>query len=196
MRPALQSRRLEDFEVDTFRVPVETNLFGFVYVTQAVLPILRQRCHGHVIQIQISPTGSRVNYGSFSAHQISKQAVDLFTVEFAGDVAPLGIKVTIVETDGTPPCTRVETSVSVDRERDNESGPGPAQPAHAQENQEADDPRREAGLLLSVAEMAEPPLRLLLGSDVGQYVTSAAHALGGFETNWPNCMSRRTDDCA
>ena len=109
--------------------------------------------------------------------------VDLFTVEFAGDVAPLGIKVTIVETDGTPPCTRVETSVSVDRERYNESGPDPAQPAHAQDNQEADDPRREAGLLLSVAEMAEPPLRLLLSSDVGQYVTSAAHALGGFETN-------------
>src|SRR5215469_7230658 len=124
MRPALQSRRLEDFEVDTFRVPVETNLFGFVYVTQAVLPILRQRCHGHVIQIQISPAGSRVNYGSFSAHQISKQAVDLFTVEFAGDVAPLGIKVTIVETDGTP-CARVETSVSVDRERYNESGQTP-----------------------------------------------------------------------
>ena len=81
--------------MDTFGVPVETNLFGFVYVTQAVLPILRQRCHGHVIQIQISPAGSRVNYGSFSAHQISKQAVDLFTVEFAGDVALLGIKVTI-----------------------------------------------------------------------------------------------------
>jgi NAD(P)-dependent dehydrogenase (short-subunit alcohol dehydrogenase family) len=174
---------VEDFEVDTFRVPVETNLFGFVYVTQAALPILRQRGHGHVIQI--SPAGSDVNYGSFSAHQISKEAVDLFTVEFASDVAPLGIKVTIVETVGTPR-TRVETPVSVVSERYTESGADRAQPAHAQDNQEADDPRREARLLLSIAEMAEPPLRLLLGSEVGQYVTSAAHALGGFETNSRN----------
>jgi len=82
-----------------YRFTVETNLFGFVYATQATFRILRQQGDGHVIQI--SPAGSRVNYGSFSAHQISKQAVELFSVEFARDVAPLGIKVTIVETGDT-----------------------------------------------------------------------------------------------
>jgi NAD(P)-dependent dehydrogenase (short-subunit alcohol dehydrogenase family) len=174
---------VEDFEVDTFRVPVETNLFGFVYVTQAALPILRHQGHGHIIQI--SPAGSRVNYGSFSAHQISKQAVERFTVEFARDVAPLGIKVTIVETGGTPR-TRVETPVSVVSERYNESGADRAQLAQSQDNQEADDPRCEARLILSIAEMAEPPLRLLVGSEASQYITNAGHALGGFEENWRN----------
>ena len=185
MRPALQSRRLEDFEVDTFRVPVETNLFGFVYVTQAVLPILRQRCHGHVIQIQISPAGSRVNYGSFSAHQISKQAVERFTVEFAREVAPLGIRVTIVDT-GRTRNTPLKPYALVVSERYNESGADPAQPAHAQDNEEADNPRREARPILRIAEMAEPPLRLLVGSEASQYVNIAGHASGGFEENWRN----------
>ena len=122
---------VEDFEVDTFRVPVETNLFGFVYVTQAALPILRRQGHGHVIQI--SPADSRINYGSFSAHQISKQAVERFTVAFARDVAPLGIKVTIVETCGALR-PLVETPVSVASERYNEgarprtTGPRSGQP--------------------------------------------------------------------
>ena len=116
---------------------------------------------------------------------ISKQAVELFSVEFARDVAPLGIKVTIVETGNTP-STRAETPVSVVIERYNESSAEPAQPASAQDNQEADDPRREARLILSIAEMAEPPLRLLVGAEANQYVTNAGRALGGFEENWRN----------
>jgi NAD(P)-dependent dehydrogenase (short-subunit alcohol dehydrogenase family) len=143
--------RVEDFEVDTFRVPVETNLFGFVYVTQAALPILRQQDHGRVIQI--SPEGSRINFGSFSAHQISKQAVERFTFEFARDVTPLGIKVTIVETGGTPR-TSLATPVSVVRERYNESALDPTQRAHAQDTQDANDPGSEARLILWIAKIA------------------------------------------
>jgi len=66
------------------------------------------------------------------------------------------------------------------------TGADAAQPGPTQDNQEVDDPRREARLIVSIAEMAEPPLRLLVGSKASQYVTSAAHALGGFEENWRN----------
>ena len=138
---------VEDFDVDTFRVPIETNLFGFVYVTQAALPIVRQQGHGHVIQI--SPAASRVNYGSFSGHQISKQAVERFTVEFAREVAPLGIRVTIVDT-GRTRNTPLKPYALVVSERYNESGADPAQPAHAQDNEEADNPRREARPILRI----------------------------------------------
>ena len=162
---------------------METNLFGFAYLINAALPILRQQRSGHIIEI--SPAGSRVNYGNFSAHQISKLAVELFSVEFARDVAPLGIEVTIVET-GDAPRTRADTPVSVVIERYNESGADAAQPAPAQDNQEADDPRREARLILSIAEMAQPPLRLLVGSEANQFVTNAGRVLGGFEENWRN----------
>ena len=51
---------VENFEVDTFRVPVETNLFGFIYLTPAASPILRQLGHGHVIQIVRSEAGQYV----------------------------------------------------------------------------------------------------------------------------------------
>jgi len=130
---------VEDFDVDTFRVPVETNLFGFVYVTQAALPILRQQGQGHVIQIP--PAGSRVNYGSFSAHQISKQAVELFTVQFARDVAPLGIRVTIVET-GYAHDDRFESSAPLGTGRRSESVVRPGQPANALDTQEPNDSKQ------------------------------------------------------
>lgn len=172
---------VEDFEVDTFRVPIETNLFGFVYVMEAALPILRQQGHGHVIQI--SPAGSRVNYGSFSAHQISKHAVERFTVEFARDVAPIGIKMTIVET-GRTRNTPLKPYVPVVSELYNESGADPAQPAHAQDNQEADDPRREARLILQIAEMAEPPMRLLVGSEASTSPMQPTHWADA--ENWRN----------
>ena len=68
-------------------------------------------------------------------------------------------------------------------DRYNEGGADPSQPDHAQDNQEADDPRRESRLLLSIAEMAEAPLRLRVGSEANHYVTNAGHALGGFEEN-------------
>jgi hypothetical protein len=71
-------------------------------------------------------------------------------------------------------------------ERYNESGADPAQLAQSQDNQEADDPRREVRLILSIAEMVEPPLRLLVGSEASQYVTNAGHAFGGFQENWRN----------
>ena len=174
---------VEDFEVNTFRIPVETNLFGFVYVTQAALPILRQQGDGHVIQI--SPEGSRINFGSFSAHQISKQAVERFTFEFARDVAPLGIRVTIVETGYTHD-DRFESSAPPVTGRLIESVVRPGQPANALDTQEPNDSNRAARLILWIADMAEPPLRLLVGPEASQYVTDAGHALSGFEENWRN----------
>ena len=92
---------------------------------------------------------------------------------------------TIVRTDDTPR-TRADTPVSVVIERYNESGADAAQPAPAQDNQEADDPRREARRIPSIAEMAEPPLRLLVGSKASQYVTNPGRTLSGFEENWRN----------
>jgi NAD(P)-dependent dehydrogenase (short-subunit alcohol dehydrogenase family) len=169
---------VEDFEVNTFRIPVETNLFGFVYVTQAALPILRQQGDGHVIQI--SPEGSRINFGSFSAHQISKQAVERFAVEFARDVAPLGIKVTIVET-GRAHNDGFESSAPLVTGRHIESVVRPTQPINAHDTQEPNDSNKVARLILWTAGMAEPPLRLLVGSEASQRLVDAGDV---FAASW------------
>ena len=169
---------VEDFEVDTFWVPVETNLFGFVYVTQASLPILRQQGHGHVIHI--SPAGSPVNFGMFSAHQISKQAVERFTVEFARDVAPLRIKVTIVET-GYAHNDHFESSAPLVTGRHIESVVRLTQPVNADDTQEPTDSNSVARLILWTAGMAEPPLRLLVGSEATQHLADAGDV---FAESW------------
>jgi NAD(P)-dependent dehydrogenase (short-subunit alcohol dehydrogenase family) len=174
---------VEDFSVDSFRVPMETNLFGFVYLIQAAFPILRQRGSGHIIQI--SPAGSRVNLGGFSAHQISKQAVERFTVELARDLAPLGIKVTTVETGGTRN-TRLEPDAPVISEPFNENVIAPPQRARAHDRQGSNDPGEIARLILRIAEMAEPPLRLLVGSEATHYLTDASQSLGELEAKWRN----------
>ena len=174
---------VEHFTVDSFRVPMETNLFGFVYLIQAAFPILRQRGSGHIIQI--SPAGSRVNLGGFSAHQISKQAVERFTVDLARELAPLRIKVTNVETGGVRNI-RVEPYVPVISEPFNENVIAPSQGARAHGRQGTNDPGEIARLILQTAEMAEPPVRLVVGPEATHYLADESQSLREFEAEWRN----------
>lgn len=175
--------RVEDFSVDSFRVPMETNLFGFAYLIDATLPILRRQRSGHIIEI--SPAGSRIPALGLSAHHVAIHAVKGFTLELAHEVAPLGIKVTIVET-GSTQNTRLESSVPVVSQRYNKSGIDRAQWAHAHDNQESNDPGSESRLILSIAEMAEPPVRLVVGADATQPLADTGQALAGLEAKWRN----------
>jgi len=65
---------VEDFSVESFRVPIETNLFGFAYLIDATLPILRQQRSGHIIGI--SPEGSPIPSLGFSGYYISKDVIE------------------------------------------------------------------------------------------------------------------------
>lgn len=172
---------VEDFSVDSFTVPMETNLFGFAYLIDATLPILRQQKSGRIIEI--SPAGSRIPALGLSGYHISKDAVEDFTLELANEVAPLGIKVTIVET-GSTHNTRLESSVPVVSQCYNKSRIDRAQRAHAHDNQESNDPGSQSRLILSIAEMAEPPVRLVVGADATQPLADTVQALAGLEAKW------------
>lgn len=174
---------VEDFSDESFRVPVETNLFGFAYLIDAVLPILREQKCGHIIEI--SPAGSRIPALGLSAHHIAIRAVKDFTLELAHEVATLGIKVTIVET-GSTHNTRLEPDVPVISEPFNENVIAPSQGARAHDRQGPNDPGEIARLILRTAEMAEPPLRLLVGSEATHYLTDPSQSLGELEAKWRN----------
>jgi NAD(P)-dependent dehydrogenase (short-subunit alcohol dehydrogenase family) len=77
---------VEDFSVESFRVPIETNLFGFASLIDATLPILRQQRSGHITGI--SPEGSFIPSLGFSGYHISKDAIEDFTLDLAQKVAP------------------------------------------------------------------------------------------------------------
>ena len=72
-----------------------TNVFGLLGVTRAVLPHMRRQRSGHIINV--SSVGGYAGYPGWGVYGATKFAVEGITEALAGEVAPLGIKVTVVE---------------------------------------------------------------------------------------------------
>jgi len=89
---------VEDITAEDFRRQIDTNLFGVVNVTKAALPVLREQGSGHFIQV--SSVGGRIGAVGLSAYQSAKWAVGGFSTVLALEVAPLGVKVTVLEPGG------------------------------------------------------------------------------------------------
>src|ERR1700755_318887 len=89
---------VEDITIEDFRQQIDTNFFGVVNVTKAVLPVLRAQGSGHVLQI--SSLGGRIPNVGVSPYQAAKFAVGGFSESLAQEVAPLGISVTVLEPGG------------------------------------------------------------------------------------------------
>jgi len=89
---------VEDTPLADFRAQIETNLFGVIIMTKAVLPYFRERASGHIIQI--SSIGGRVGPTGRAAYAAAKFGVEGFSESLSKEVGPLGIKVTIVEPGG------------------------------------------------------------------------------------------------
>jgi len=174
---------VEDITAEDFRAQLDTNLFGVVNVTKAALPVLREQGSGHIIQV--SSVGGRMATVGLSAYQSAKWAVGGFSSVLAQEVAPLGIKVTVLEPGGM----RTDwggSSMSVPPV----SAPykqtvGMAATLIRQNNDAAaSDPAKVAQVVLQVAELAEPPLRLLLGSDAYTLATALHRRLGEEDARW------------
>ena len=86
---------IEEFSMEEIRQQMETNFFGAVAVTKEVLPTMREKGKGHIIQIS-SVAGFRA-LGGFGIYNASKFALEGFSEALAYEAAPFGIKVTIVE---------------------------------------------------------------------------------------------------
>jgi NAD(P)-dependent dehydrogenase (short-subunit alcohol dehydrogenase family) len=86
---------LEELTDAEFRGVMETNLFGALAVTKAVLPHMRERGSGHIVQMS-SMGGVSANPGH-AVYATSKFAIEGASEALAGEVAPFGIRVTIVE---------------------------------------------------------------------------------------------------
>jgi NAD(P)-dependent dehydrogenase (short-subunit alcohol dehydrogenase family) len=89
---------IEEITEEQARDQVETNLFGPLWVTQAVLPILREQGSGHIIQV--STIGGVNAFPILGLYHASKWGLEGFTQALAAEVAGFGIKVTLVEPAG------------------------------------------------------------------------------------------------
>src|SRR5262245_56457886 len=89
---------IEEVSEAEARAQIETNLFGALWVTQAVLPIMRAQKSGHILQV--SSIGGLNAFPTVGLYHASKWALEGFSTSLAQEVAPFGIKVTLIEPAG------------------------------------------------------------------------------------------------
>ena len=155
---------VEDTSLAEFRAQIETNLFGVIILTKAVLPYFRERKAGRIIQI--TSIAGRIGPIGRAPYAAAKWGVEGFTESLAKEVAPLGIKVTIVEPGGFR--TDFAGSSTVLRAGRPEYDSTVGATARFQESyngKQPGDPAKAAAAILTLASMEEPPLRIVLGSD-------------------------------
>jgi NAD(P)-dependent dehydrogenase (short-subunit alcohol dehydrogenase family) len=163
---------IEETSLADFRSQIETNLFGTIIVTKAAIPLLRAQRSGHFIQF--SSVGGRLGAPGRAPYSAAKWAVEGFSEVLAKEMAPLGVKVTVIEPGGF----RTDFAGRSTTIRDGMAEYAGVVGAAARMQRDYDghqpgDPARAAQAILAVAGMTQPPLHLPLGSDAVGAITAA-----------------------
>ncbi|HEY6889054.1 MAG TPA: SDR family NAD(P)-dependent oxidoreductase [Solirubrobacter sp.] len=174
---------VEDVSLQDFRRQIDTNFYGVVYVTKAVLPILREQGSGHIFQV--SSLSARIGGVGLAAYQSSKWAVSGFSTGLAQEVAPFGVRVTVLEPSG----------MATDWAGSSMTIPPVSEPykpivgtfaemVRAVSGNEPIDVARVAQVVADLAGRDDAPLRLLLGADAVQWAGNAAKQLEASDAEW------------
>ncbi|MER6536103.1 SDR family NAD(P)-dependent oxidoreductase [Streptomyces sp900105755] len=178
---------VEDVTLADFRAQIDTNFYGVVHVTKAVLPILREQGSGHIFQV--SSLGGRIGSPGLAAYQSAKWAVGGFSTVLAQEIAPFGVKITVLEPGGMrtdwagssmsiPPISepyRQTVGAFVDMIRTYDPDARVANSA---------DPARIAEIIADLSGRDDAPVRILLGKDAVQYWDAAGAALAESDAKW------------
>jgi NAD(P)-dependent dehydrogenase (short-subunit alcohol dehydrogenase family) len=154
---------IEESEEAEVRRMFEINVFGLAHMTQAVLPIMRKQRSGHILNI--ASIGGLRSFPGVGFYNATKYAVDGLSEALSKEVAPLGIKVTIVAPSGfrTDWAGRsANDSKIVIEDYASTAGKNKGDIRGYSGNQPG-DPVRAAKAMIQVVETENPPLRLLLG---------------------------------
>lgn len=177
---------------EDFRAQIDTNFYGVVNLSRAVLPAMRSQRAGHIINI--SSVGGRMGMPGLGAYQAAKWAVGGFTEVLAREVAHLGIKVVSVEPGGMRTDWGVIARGSVP----------PIWPDYQESvgnllellkglaGNEKGDTGRVAQVVLGLSRHAQPPAHLILGSDALHYFGLAEAERTAAAAQW-HAVSLSTD---
>ncbi|MET9215411.1 MULTISPECIES: SDR family NAD(P)-dependent oxidoreductase [unclassified Nocardia] len=150
---------LEELTERQARDHLDVNFFGALWVSQAVVPLLREQGSGHILQV--SSMGSAGGFAATGVYSAGKAALDAMTEALAMEVERFGIAVTIVQPGG------YETGLFTTGLTMTEQNPAYA-PVRAwleemwSESKDA-DPASAAAVVVRLVDMAEPPKRIILG---------------------------------
>ncbi|MER5885862.1 SDR family NAD(P)-dependent oxidoreductase [Streptomyces sp. NPDC001941] len=178
---------VEDTTMEAFRAQIDTNFYGVVHVSKAMAPVLRRQGYGHVLQV--SSLGGRIASPGLTAYQSAKWAVGGFSLGLAQELAPFGVRVTVLEPGGmrtdwagssmtVPPVSepyRATVGLFADMIRNQEADAVTAATA---------DPARVARIIADLAGRDDAPARLLLGRDAVGLWRDAAQELSASDEKW------------
>ena len=161
----------EEISPGDFRAQVETNLFGPLNVTRAVLPVMRHQRSGLVIAI--TSTGGIVGQEFCSAYSASKFGLEGWIESLAPEVAPFGIRTMVVEpgffrTDLLTPESTTYAEPSIE-----DYAQLTAQTIAnwtSMNGKQGGDPAKLADALIKIVSLDEPPVRWVAGADAVQTV--------------------------
>jgi len=159
---------IEEASETEARGQFNTNVFGLLWVTQAILPVMRNQGHGHIIQVSSALGLTAIpNLGIYSA---SKFAVEGLSESLAAEVAGFGIKVTLLEPNGFATDWAGASAV--------QSAPleiyDPIRQAMKDNAKPGDygDPLATSPAVLQLIDSEHPPLRLFLGKVAYPWIKS------------------------
>jgi NAD(P)-dependent dehydrogenase (short-subunit alcohol dehydrogenase family) len=160
---------VEESSAEEVRRLFDTNVFGLLNVTRAVLPVMRRQRSGHVINF--SSIGGYSAYRGWGVYGSTKFAVEGITEAMSQELAPLGIHATVVEpgffrTDFLDASSLVSTATEIEDYADTVGAMRKF--AAAANHQQPGDPVMLAIAMMVLADSPNPPLRLPLGSDTIQ----------------------------
>ena len=156
----------EEIRPEDFRAQIETNLFGSVNVTRAVLPVMRSHRSGLIVQI--SSTAGIAGQEFVSAYAASKFAVEGWIESLAPEVAPFGIRTMLVEPGFFRTELLTEESTNYPEPTINDYAEKTRQTVTAWKGMnglQGGDPAKLAKALVQLASQDQPPFRWPAGAD-------------------------------
>ncbi|WP_037679962.1 oxidoreductase [Streptomyces griseus] len=176
---------IEEISDKEARALFDVNVFGALNTLRATLPTLRARRSGHIVNI--SSVGGFSTAPAVGLYGASKFALEGISEALHGELAPLGVRVTIVEPGGFRTDFLSGSSIQIEPASiaDYAAGAGPVREALAQnDGRQPGDPVKAAKAIVDVTEAAEPPLRLQLGADAVERVEAKLDLVRGELDRW------------
>ncbi len=175
---------IEEASLDEVRAQFEINFFGALNLIQAVLPSMRARRAGRIINItSVSGLAPWAGTGIYTA---SKYALEGLGQTLCEEVRELGIHVTNVapgslRTDFSKRSLKIASRSIADYDG---AGRVPQKMFEQVAGREQGDPAKAAKAIYAIAEASDPPMHLVLGVDAVKYVTSKIEALSRDVERW------------
>jgi NAD(P)-dependent dehydrogenase (short-subunit alcohol dehydrogenase family) len=163
----------EDIGINEIKALYETNVFGVIRVTQAVLPIMRKQGSGRIINI--SSGAGRIGYPGGSAYVSSKFALEGLSESMAYEIEQFGIRTVLVEPGFVR--TKIGENMAISKKTQDPNSPYSQMMQMMSSNQErmlenGSDADLVASVVAEAATAKEPNLRYLAGKDVQQMMAA------------------------